>query len=641
MNLLTMKDITKAYTDKVLFDHVDFSIEEGEKVGIIGINGTGKSTLLKIIAELEEHETGEIVKGNRVHVNFLPQNPEFPEGATIYDYVIKANETLDNHWSIEGEAKTILNKLGFTEYDRKIATLSGGQKKKVALAGALLSHSEILILDEPTNHLDNDMTEWLENYLKAYRGALIMVTHDRYFLDLVCNRIVEIDKGKLYSYNSNYEGYLELKAAREEQAMATQDKHANILRKEIAWMQRGARARSTKQKAHIQRYEALKNEEKVKVDGQVEINALASRLGKKTIELHHITTGYGDHILIRDFTYIFLKTDRIGILGPNGCGKTTLIKTIMQAAADQNGENRVEEKQLYAEKNSGKESDILSLQDGTIEIGDTVKIGYYAQENEVLDNKQKVIDYIRDTAEYIQTSDGTITASQMLEKFLFEGALQYQSIGKLSGGEKRRLYLCKILMEAPNVLILDEPTNDLDIQTLCILEDYLDTFPGILITVSHDRYFLDRVVRRMLTFEGNGRVEQFNGSYTDYFQSHESDTSEKNAENKELPVNKNQNFPQAGTDRVREENQGKSGKVKTEKLKFTFQEKKEYGTIEQDIEKLEQKIEELDGEILKTATDFVKLNELTKEKENTEQMLEVKMDRYVYLEELAEKIAQQ
>lgn len=606
MNLLTMKDITKAYTDKVLFDHIDFGINEGEKVGVIGINGTGKSTLLKMIAGLEEAETGDIVKGNRVHINYLPQNPVFPKNMTIYDYVVTANETLDNHWSIEGEAKTILNRLGFMEYDTKIDHLSGGQKKKVALAGALLSNSEILILDEPTNHLDNDMTEWLENHLKSYKGALIMVTHDRYFLDLVCNRIVEIDKGKVYSYDSNYEGYLELKAEREEMLMATQNKHANILRKEIAWMQRGARARSTKQKAHIQRYEDLKNEEKIKIDGNVEISALSSRLGKKTIELNKITAGYKDKILIRDFSYIFLKTDRIGILGPNGCGKTTLIKAVMQR---------------------------MPLMNGTIEIGDTVKIGYYAQENEALDDNQKVIDYVRDTAEYIQTSEGTVTASQMLEKFLFEGALQYSLIGKLSGGEKRRLYLLKVLMEAPNVLILDEPTNDLDIQTLCILEDYLDSFPGILITVSHDRYFLDRVARRMLTFEGNGAVTQFNGSYTEYFKSKEYGASGENDRNlsrtdKSLADNYTADS----------ENKEKTVKIKTEKLKFTFQEKKEYDTIEQDIEILEMKIGDIDNAILRTATDFVKLNELTLEKEKAERLLEEKMERYIYLEELAKKI---
>ncbi len=596
MNLLTMKDITKAYTDKVLFDHIDFSINEGEKIGVIGINGTGKSTLLKMIAGLEEAETGDLVKGNRVRINYLPQNPVFPPKMTIYDYVITANETLDNHWSIEGEAKAILNKLGFIDYDAQIDNLSGGQKKKVALAGALLSNNEILILDEPTNHLDNEMTEWLENYLRSYKGALIMVTHDRYFLDLVCNRIVEIDKGKLYNYDSNYEGYLELKAQREEMAMATQDKHANILRKEIAWMQRGAKARSTKQKAHIQRYETLKNEEKIKITSNVEINALSSRLGKKTIELNQISAGYADKLLIRDFTYIFLKSDRIGILGPNGCGKTTLLKVILQK---------------------------IPLMTGTIEIGETVKIGYYEQENESLDENKKVIDYIRDTAEYIQTSEGTITASQMLEKFLFVGSLQYAMIGKLSGGEKRRLYLLKILMEAPNVLILDEPTNDLDIQTLCILEDYLDTYPGILVTVSHDRYFLDRVTRRMLTFEGEGIVKQFNGNYTEYFQTKESEIADRNDGNL------------SRTDNSLAE---KAVKIKTEKLKFTYQEKKEYDTIEQDIEHLEIKIREVEYKIDKSATNFVKLNELTQEKEKLESLLEEKLERFLYLDELSNKI---
>lgn len=598
MNLLTIKNMTKAYTDKVLFDQVDFSVSEGEKIGVIGINGTGKSTLLKIIANLEESEVGELVKGGNVCINFLPQNPVLPKDKTIYEYVVKANATEHNQWSIEGDAKTILNQLGFADYEVKIGHLSGGQKKKAALAAALLADSEILILDEPTNHLDNDMTEWLEKYLKEYKGALIMVTHDRYFLDLVCNRIVEIDKGKLYSYDTNYEGYLVMKAEREEMQMSTQKKHANILRKEIEWIQRGAKARSTKQKAHIKRYETLKNEERIKEDQSVEINALSSRLGKKTIELEHISKAYGDKTLIEDFNYIFLKNDRIGVLGPNGCGKTTLIKTIIGQ---------------------------VPLDEGTIEIGDTVKIGYYSQENEHLDNNQKVIDYVRATAEYIETSDGSVSASQMLENFLFEGALQYALIGKLSGGERRRLYLLKVLMEAPNVLILDEPTNDLDVQTLCILEDYLDNFPGILITVSHDRYFLDRVVRRMLTFEGNGKIVQFNGSYTDYFQNREAQIEAE----KELTN-------ESGSEKS--DTKEKMVKTKTEKLKFTFQEQKEYDTIEQDISDLEDKLTQLDSDIVKMATDFVKLNELTRTKEETEQQLEDKMERYLYLTDLAERI---
>ena len=428
MNLLTMKHMTKAYTDKVLFDDVDFSLEEGEKVGIIGINGTGKSTLLKIIAGLEEYDEGELIKGNHVMINYLPQNPVFSEGVTIYDYVVTANTTSENQWSIEGEAKNILTRLGFIDYQLPVDKLSGGQKKKVALAAALLSQKEVLILDEPTNHLDNAMTEWLELYLRDYKGALIMITHDRYFLDLVCNRIVEIHQGHLYSYKTNYEGFLQLKAEREASAASTQKKHENMLRKEIAWMQRGARARSTKQKAHIARYEALRDEEKIKLDAEVELNAVSSRLGKKTIELHGVSKGYDSKKLIQDFTYTFLRTDRVGILGPNGSGKTTLMKLI-----------------------TGREKP----DEGHIEIGETVKIGYYAQEAEAMSPEQKVIDYIRDTAEYIKTEDGTITASQMLEKFLFEGSLQHAKIGKLSGGERRRLYLAKVLMEAPNVLILD------------------------------------------------------------------------------------------------------------------------------------------------------------------------------------------
>lgn len=598
MNILTIKNLTKEYTDRKLFDGVDFSLEEGEKVGVIGINGTGKSTLLKIIAGIEEADAGEYIKGNNVVINYLSQSPEFPKGTTIYDYVISANKSVHENHSIEGDAKTILNKLGFEDFNLTVDNLSGGQKKRVALAGALLSKNEVLILDEPTNHLDNNMTEWLEDWLRAYKGALIMVTHDRYFLDLVCNRIVEIDKGKLYSYKANYEGFLALKAEREEMALSTQSKHQNILRKEIAWMQRGARARTTKQKAHIQRYEALRDEEKIEFDGQVEIEAISSRLGNKTIEINNISKAYGDRRLINDFTYTFLRDDRIGILGPNGCGKSTLIKMITGS---------------------------VKPDSGFIEIGETVNIGYYAQEVENMNLSEKVIDYIRDVAEYISTPDGGyISASQMLEKFLFNGTMQYSKIEKLSGGEKRRLYLARVLMGAPNVLILDEPTNDLDISTLQILEDYLDTFGGIIIAVSHDRYFLDRVVRRMLTFEDGGQIEQFNGSYTEYFKSHSSEetsikTKEKSAEGAQAY---------------------KLQKEQSRKLKFTYNEQREYDTIEDDIAKIEEKIDELNKRLAdpKIASNFVELNKLTKEVQDAENLLEEKMERFIYLSELADKI---
>lgn len=617
MNLLTIKNLTKAYTDKVLFDGIDFSLEDGEKVGIIGINGTGKSTLLRIIAGIEEGDTGEYTKGNHVVINYLPQNPEFASGQTILEYVIGQNQmhgiagdtSLSGDYGVEGEAKSILNRLGFTDLNQPIDHLSGGQKKKVALAAVLLSKNEILIMDEPTNHLDHNMTEWLEGWLKSYRGSLIMITHDRYFLDLVCNRIVELDKGKLYSYKTNYEGFLALKAEREEMALSTQAKHQNILHKEIAWMQRGARARSTKQKAHIKRYEALRDEEKVAVDTEVEIGSLSTRLGNKTIEMDDIAIAYEGKPLIREFTYHFLKKDRIGILGPNGCGKTTLLKMIM-------GEVQPDQ--------------------GRIEIGETVNIGYYAQEAKDMDPGQRVIDYIKDTAEYIRTEDGYISASQMLEKFLFAGSLQYQMIGKLSGGEKRRLYLAKILMGAPNVLILDEPTNDLDISTLCILEDYLDTFPGILITVSHDRYFLDRVVDHMLVFEWAGKISLFNGSYQEYYETY-------GGESLTDPGEKDKTGQQTG-----EETANLSGaqaykmqKEQSKKLKFTYNEQREYESIEDDIAGLEEALEKLDEDMAANATNSVKLGELLEEKKKVEQTLEEKMERWEHLEDLAAKIAAQ
>ena len=596
MNLLTAEKISKNFTDKVVLNQVSLGINENDKVGVIGVNGTGKSTLLKVLAGKEEPDEGRIVKGNDVRVEYLAQTPEFDDRYTLLDNVIRTHEHASAGWNVEGEAKAMLGKLGIMEWDKKPSQYSGGQRKRAALVRTLLTPADILILDEPTNHLDNAMAEWLEEYLNNFRGAFIMITHDRYFLDKVTNKIVEIDKGKLYTYETNYTGFLALKLEREEMELATERKKSALYRKDLAWMMRGARARSTKQKAHIQRFEELRDREKIVEDVQVDITALASRLGKKTIELSNICKAYGDKKLLEDFTYIFLKTDRIGIVGNNGAGKSTLLKII-------NG--------------------LEPMDSGNIEIGPTVKIGYFAQECEAMDPKQKVIDYVKEVAEYIETPDGSASASQMLERFLFTGAMQYSLIEKLSGGERRRLYLLRILMEAPNVLILDEPTNDLDIQTLRILEDYLDTFPGIVITVSHDRYFLDRVVRRIFAFEGNGVVKQYEGGFTDYWQKVEasSEAVEKAAkENDEVKKSK------------------KDYKSHEKKIKFTYAEQKEFETIDEDIEKLEEKLEQFDKEIAANAKDFVKLQELTKNKEETQRLLDEKMERWVYLNDLAEQI---
>ena len=610
MNLLTMKNIHKAYTDKVLFKGADFSVNTGDKIGVIGINGTGKSSLLKMIAGIDTCDAGLIVKGNNVVVNYLPQSPTFHDDETIYEHVITANSTEENKWSIEGDARALLDKLGFTDTSISVSSLSGGQKKKVALAAALLSSCDILVLDEPTNHLDNDMTEYLEDYLNNYRGALVMVTHDRYFLDRVTNRIVEIDKGYIYSYNANYEGYLMLKAERENIALATERKNQNILRKEIAWIRRGARARSTKQKAHIKRYEALAAEEMIEADKTVNLSSIASRLGNKTIELHNISKSFPGltHPLIENFSYNFLRNDRIGITGPNGCGKSTLMKLI-----------------------TGN----LKPDSGIIEIGETVNIGYFSQENEMLDDNKIVLDYVKETAEYIRTVDGYMSASTLCEEFLFDSTLQHQRIGKLSGGEKRRLYLLKILAGSPNVLILDEPTNDLDISTLCILEDYLDTFQGILIVVSHDRYFLDRVVKRLFVYDGYGQIRQFEGSYTDYYLEYGTfANSVKSGSGSVKPAPASKGKPAADS--------SKSGAAEKDtapqraKNKFTFNEQREYDTIEDDIAACEETIDGLDREIAASTTDFTKLNHLMAEKENAELKLEHLMERYVYLTDLLE-----
>ena len=610
MNLLTMKNIHKAYTDKVLFKGADFSVNTGDKIGVIGINGTGKSSLLKMIAGIDTCDAGLIVKGNNVVVNYLPQSPTFHDDETIYEHVITANSTEENKWSIEGDARALLDKLGFTDTSISVSSLSGGQKKKVALAAALLSSCDILVLDEPTNHLDNDMTEYLEDYLNNYRGALVMVTHDRYFLDRVTNRIVEIDKGYIYSYNANYEGYLMLKAERENIALATERKNQNILRKEIAWIRRGARARSTKQKAHIKRYEALAAEEMIEADKTVNLSSIASRLGNKTIELHNISKSFPGltHPLIENFSYNFLRNDRIGITGPNGCGKSTLMKLI-----------------------TGN----LEPDSGIIEIGETVNIGYFSQENEMLDDNKIVLDYVKETAEYIRTVDGYMSASTLCEEFLFDSTLQHQRIGKLSGGEKRRLYLLKILAGSPNVLILDEPTNDLDISTLCILEDYLDTFQGILIVVSHDRYFLDRVVKRLFVYDGYGQIRQFEGSYTDYYLEYGTfANSVKSGSGSAKPAPASKGKPAA--DSSKSGAAEKDTAPKRAKTKFTFNEQREYDTIEDDIAACEETIDGLDREIAASTTDFTKLNHLMAEKENAELKLEHLMERYVYLTDLLE-----
>ncbi len=603
MNLLTIKNFSKSITDKELFKNTDFSINEGEKIGVIGVNGTGKSTLLKIISGLVDTDEGEVVKSNNVKINYLPQNPEFEKGITIYDHVISKNVNEHNQWNVEGEAKSILNILGFNDYNLVVDRLSGGQRKRVALAASLLSDCDILVLDEPTNHLDSYMSAWLEEYLKKSKAALVMVTHDRYFLDRVCNGIAEIDRGKVYRYTGGYEKFLEEKTLREDIAIASERKRQSILRVELEWMQRGARARSTKQKAHIQRYEELRDMEGPKETERLQMGSVSSRLGNKTIELKNISKKYGDKVVINDFNYIFLSDDRIGIVGENGCGKSTLMKIIM-------GE--------------------VEPDSGTIEIGQTVKIGYFSQENEHLPEDMKVIDYIRDTAEFVQTEDGPVSAVKMLERFLFNSTLQYQLIGRLSGGEKRRLYLLKILMEAPNVLILDEPTNDLDISTMMILEDYLDTFKGIVISVSHDRYFLNRVVNRIFAYEkdvtGQSTITQYEGNYDDYIDK-KPDVQEHTGSN--------------GMSRQRDErvkNEKSYVKPRTEKLKMSFKEMKEFETIDDDIMALEEKIEKLEKEIMANPTDFVKLNKLSAEKEETEEQLAEKMDRWVYLNDLNDKI---
>jgi ABC transport system ATP-binding/permease protein len=637
LNILSAEEISKSYSEKILFNDISLGIGDGDKIGLIGINGTGKSTLLKVIAGLETTDTGRIIKGNSVRVGYLEQNPSFEAGTTVleqvfegptpimellreYERVLKgSSENPDdkqlqkrilelmhkmdtmNAWAIESEAKTILTKLGIENFDADVATLSGGQRKRIAMAGALINPTELLILDEPTNHIDNASVDWLEKYLNTRKGALLMVTHDRYFLERIANRIIELDNGKLYSYQANYSKFLEMKAEREELEQASDRKRQGLLRTELEWIRRGAQARSTKQKARIERFEKLQDIDSLTHDDNIEIQVGSSRLGRKIIEIENIQNSYRDNVFIKDFSYILLRDDRIGIIGPNGIGKSTLLKII-----------------------TGEVKPDL----GKVEIGDTVKIGFFTQENVDMDQSLRVIEYIRLVAENIETKNGSISASQMLERFLFPSNVQWTPVSKLSGGEKRRLYLLSILMGAPNILLLDEPTNDLDIKTLTILESYLDEFPGAVITVSHDRYFLDRTATKIFSFEGEGYINKYAGNYSDYreytlrqidsdgvLKKHSEDKKDINSQNKE-------------------NRQGQ----KERPIKFTFKEQKEFEEIDDSISKQESGIEKLKTEIGNAASDFERLQELLAKQQKMEEQLEYLMERWTYLYELADKI---
>lgn len=604
MNVINIECISKIYGDKVIFEETSFGVQEGDKIGIVGINGTGKTTLLRMISGEETPDDGQIIRQNGLKIAFLAQNPKCDPAETLESYAMNGNPETD--WKVQSN----LNQLGITDYSMKMGQLSGGQRRRAAMAKVLAGDFDVLLLDEPTNHLDEEMIQWLEEYLKNFRGTILMVTHDRYFLDKVTNRILEISRGKMYGYDANYSGFLQLKAVREEMELASDRKRRSVLRMELEWAKRGCRARTTKQKARLERLEALKNGKAPAADQMVELDSVETRMGKKTIELHHVTKSYGDRRIVEDFEYILLKNQRLGIVGPNGCGKTTLLKMIA-------GE--------------------IQPDAGSIEIGETVKIGYFAQEEQQMDDRQRVIDYVKDIAEYIRTSEGRISASSMLERFLFTPDMQYAPIGKLSGGEKRRLYLLGVLCREVNVLILDEPGNNLDIPTLTILEDYLNAFAGIVITVSHDRYFLDNVVDRIFAFEEEGRLVQYEGGYTDYLEAREKKTLPDPGARTGLYGEKNS--PGKDMDTASKENAMKTWKQnRPKKLKFSYKEQQEYDMIDEVIASIESRIEKLNGDILQNATNSAKLSELMEEKEQAEKELEEKMDRWVYLNELNERI---
>lgn len=630
MNLITFENICKSYSEKKLIENLSFGINDGEKIGLIGVNGTGKSTLLKIVAGAEEIDSGKITKANRVRIEYLPQSPDYDENATVLEQVFKAEskelnllgryqdllkklekeysdktneelikvqEQIDtmNLWDLENDAKAVLTKLGIDNFDQKVSELSGGQKKRISLASALITPCELLVLDEPTNHLDSDTIDWLEEYLNSRKGSLLMITHDRYFLDRVTNRILELDKGRLFSYEGNYTLFLEKKMERLQLESSMEDKRQNLIRNELKWVKRGARARTTKQKARLQRFDELVNREVIKEDEKIDISVASSRLGKKIIEIKNISKSFDGKKVIDDLEYTLARTDRIGIVGKNGLGKSTLINIL-----------------------DGK----LQPDSGTIEIGETVKIGCFSQDDSHMDPSMKAIDYIKEESDYITTADGTkITASMMCERFLFNGTLQHTMIEKLSGGERRRLHLLRVLMGAPNVLLLDEPTNDLDIETLSRLEDYLDEFDGVVITVSHDRYFLDRICNKIFAYEGNGRIFIFTGNYSDY-------TIFREIQGIEFEDDK----PEKVVEPKKEKEKPKSDK----KTKFSYKEQKEYDSIDSDIEQLEKKIAALEESTAVYATDFTKLQEIMTEKAELEKELEYKYERWEYLNELAE-----
>ncbi|WP_347488701.1 ABC-F family ATP-binding cassette domain-containing protein [Desulfoscipio sp. XC116] len=629
MSLLTAENISKSYSDKKLLNRINLSISEGDKLGLIGINGTGKSTLLKIIAGTEMADEGQVTKGSEMRIAYLSQNPDFDARATVLEQVFKGDSPLMklireytaalgnpgtsdeqvlkltrdmdtlNAWNLESEAQSILTRLGISDYNAPMGTLSGGRKKRVALAAALLNPADLLVLDEPTNHLDNEAINWLEQYLNKRKGSLLMITHDRYFLDRVVNQIIELDKGSLYLYKGNYSYYLEKKIEREEMEQATERKRQRLLKKELAWLKKGAKARTTKQKARIERYHKLNAQAAGQRDEKLQISVASSRLGKKTIELEQVCKSFAGTRVIDNFSFKPARNDRVGIIGPNGSGKSTLLNII------------------YG---------ILQPDSGTVDIGETVKMGLYSQEIQHIDGSLRVIEYIKGGAEFLSTSEGhKISASQMLERFLFPPALQWSLIEKLSGGEKRRLHLLRVLMEAPNILLLDEPTNDLDIATLAILEDYLDDFNGAVIAVSHDRYFLDRIAEKILSFEGDGHIGQYTGNYSDYRAKYV-DRSVEQAKNtvadSVVPPKQRRN---------RRDNQ--TERKKTKPLKLTYHEQKEYAEIDDIIAGLEDKIKLIQIQINEAATDYVLLQQLVAEKDELEGQLKEKLERWVYLSE--------